>query len=209
LTWPEGLTAWAIILTFAVIGWQADETRKAARAASQQADAMIASERAWVVVRSSMKEYIPSTDDNYEYWWSIENTGHTQAQIIETQCLYELVYASELYNLPPIPKYPEPIKLEGFLLAPGRIEEYKTGLRAANNGQWVKRGDLDTTDISVVLMEMYHLRAYGYVRYIDTFGTTRESRFCEYYVWPLPERPPRATGFRPLIGIPPEYTKCT
>lgn len=39
LAWPEGITAWAIILTFAVIGWQADQTRKATEATLISANA--------------------------------------------------------------------------------------------------------------------------------------------------------------------------
>jgi hypothetical protein len=27
VAWPEGITTWAIILTFAAVGWQADETQ--------------------------------------------------------------------------------------------------------------------------------------------------------------------------------------
>lgn len=34
VAWPEGITTWAIIVTFVFIGWQADETRKAAKAAA-------------------------------------------------------------------------------------------------------------------------------------------------------------------------------
>ena len=38
----------AVILTFAVIGWQADETRKAAKAALKQADIQAVAMRQWV-----------------------------------------------------------------------------------------------------------------------------------------------------------------
>ena len=179
-----------------------------AGAAKSSAHAQMASERAWLVIRSSMKDYVPSVTGNFDFRWRIENTGHTPAQIIETQCQYELVQTSELYSLPPIPAYPQPISLEGFLLAPGEVEEYKTGLRD-DRGEWINNGVLDATDIRVVQMDMYSLRAYGYVKSTDVFGTARESRFCEYYVWPLPGRPSQATGFRPLIGVSPEYTKCT
>jgi hypothetical protein len=199
----------AAFITLRKIGEQTAATKKAAEASLKQANAMVASERAWVVIRSSMKGYTPSTNDDFRYWWSIENTGHTPARILETQCMYELVKATGLYGLPATPKYPEPIELKGFLLPPGRVEEYVTGLRSANSGQWIKEGDLDSTDINVVYMEGYNLRVYGYVKYTDAFGSTQESRFIDYYVWPLDNRPARATGFRPLIGAPPEYTKCT
>lgn len=54
LSWPEGITAWAILLTFAVIGWQADETKKAAEAALRQVQHTEKAERAWLIIRSSM-----------------------------------------------------------------------------------------------------------------------------------------------------------
>jgi hypothetical protein len=37
VTWPEGITTWAIIVTGFFIGWQSHETRKSAEAASKQA----------------------------------------------------------------------------------------------------------------------------------------------------------------------------
>ncbi len=41
VSWPEGITAWAILLTLGAIIWQAWETRKAAKGASASADAAI------------------------------------------------------------------------------------------------------------------------------------------------------------------------
>jgi hypothetical protein len=38
--WPEGITAWAIIATLIVIGWQSWETRKAAQATRKSAEVM-------------------------------------------------------------------------------------------------------------------------------------------------------------------------
>lgn len=56
LVWPEGITAWAIILTFAVIGWQADETRKAALATEHQVElskeTLIQTQRPKIAVRT-------------------------------------------------------------------------------------------------------------------------------------------------------------
>ncbi|MDR5729930.1 MAG: hypothetical protein RB191_21160 [Terriglobia bacterium] len=57
MAWPEGITAWAIILTLGAITWQSFEThraatasRNAASAALEHANHIVASERAWVLV---------------------------------------------------------------------------------------------------------------------------------------------------------------
>ena len=208
--WPEGVTAWAILLTLLAIAEQTKQTRKAAEAGQAATEAMIASERAWLIIRSSMDGYIPSTADDLRYWWVVENSGKTPARIIETQCRYELIPAESLTTLPSTPHYPEPIIHNGFLVAPGRIVDFYTFLRRPNDGHPVVKGEIDDTIIRAIEMEMMYLRVYGYVRYFDGLsGDPRESRFCDYYVWPLKSRPPRATGFRPMLGNPAEYTKCT
>src|ERR1022692_1548809 len=38
-TWPDGMTAWAILLTLWAVAWQSNETRKAAQAALTSANA--------------------------------------------------------------------------------------------------------------------------------------------------------------------------
>jgi hypothetical protein len=51
LAWPEGLTAWAVILTFAVIGWQADETRKSAKATEKSVELSAAANTQWIKLK--------------------------------------------------------------------------------------------------------------------------------------------------------------
>ena len=186
----------------------AKAAKDGAQAALNQAKAMMASERAWIAIRSSMDGYIPGVGDDLRYWWILENAGKTPARIIETQCMYELIQPEELTNLPSVPNYPEPIKLSGFLLSPGAKEDYHTFLRTGGDGRPVKKGEIDGEIIRGVEWEMMYLRVYGYVRYFDGMSDDpKESRFCDYYVWPLSTRPPRATGFRHLLGVPSEYTK--
>jgi hypothetical protein len=209
LAWPEGITTWAVLATGFAIAWQSYETRRSVQAARTQAAHMIVSERAWLIIRSSMVDYVPKHfDDQWRFWWVIENTGDTPARIIETQCLYEIVECTELLNFPNVLKYPEPIKLNGFLVPPGGKVDYDTFIRAPD-GRAIKPSEMDVDVIEAIEREHRHLRVYGYVRYLDVFNKKRESRFCEYYVWPFKTRPERATGFRPLIGAPPESTECT
>jgi hypothetical protein len=198
------------IPTLIFVGIQAVASREAAEAALKQANYLEASERAWLVMRSSMGSYTPGQDgDKWMYWWEIENTGHTPARIIETQCVYEIVEWHNLLIFPAVPKYPEPIEVKGFLLPPGGKSDYNTFLRQQTDGRIVKPHEMESGVIHMIEMEGMFLRAYGYVKYLDAFGKARESRFCDYYVWPLKNKPHRVTGFRPFIGAPAEYTECT
>lgn len=204
--WPDGVTAWALLLTLIVIGWQSTETRDAAKGALLNAQAVIDAERAWVIIRSSMNwGYIPFVSFPLKYWWEIENVSNTPAQILETQCRYELIRHERLYTLPEVPVYPEPIDFAGRLLPPKGKEDFTTFCND-EVGQIIKDPP-DQTEINSIKNGLCFLRAYGYVRYRDGFGNERESRFCDYYVWPQDER--RGSGFRPLIGIPSAYNECT
>jgi len=209
ISWPDGITALAVILTLGGIIWQSSEAKRASENAAAQVKAMMATERAWVVIRSSMDDYRPTLDDQWLFWWQIKNTGTTAARILSTQCRYELVRADQLDSLPLAPEYLQPIELKGFLLAPGDSATYQTFLVSAHNGAVIHRGVLDAGDFNAIQSEALRLRVYGFVRYRDVFDETRESRFCEHYVWPAPNRPSAAVGFHHLISTPPEYTKCT
>jgi hypothetical protein len=209
---PDWWVLVVAICTGGVIAWQSWETRKSAHAAKtaaesslKQAEAQITSERAWLSIRSSMDGYRPYAEDVFVYKWRIENRGNTPARLIETQCRYELVRHTALTNLAPVPIYPAPISLCGFLLPPGEAAQYKTGLTSEANGESIER--LEEADIKTIMMGMYYLRVYGYVQYLDAFENVRESRFCEHYIWPSDAR--KESGFRPLLGISPEYTRHT
>jgi hypothetical protein len=49
--WPNGTTVWAIILTLWAIAEQTSETRRAARASEQSVNAIVNSERSWILTR--------------------------------------------------------------------------------------------------------------------------------------------------------------
>ncbi len=212
IAWPNGIETWVLIATLAGILWQADATRRAAeatkesaRAAALQAEHMVASERAWLIIRSAMEDF------RYEsgilsFSWSVENAGKTAARITKTQCMYELVGKKGLSDLPPVPIYPDPIELNGFLIPPGGREEYSTFLREVGSGRPIERKELDA-DLGTQLVHE-RLRVYGYVRYSDAFGEVRESRFIEYFESPPRGHASRSGGFRPLIGVPSAYTQC-
>ena len=80
--WPEGITAWAIMLTLGAIAWQAWETRKAAFAAATSAEfgmlntqALIFAERPWLTVHLSKSKV------NDGFFVRVRNQGRTPARI--------------------------------------------------------------------------------------------------------------------------------
>jgi hypothetical protein len=76
VTWPEGVTASAIVLTLVAIAWQAVETRRAVRVSR---DAIILQYRPKVIVRS-LGVYNP-TSAELEVRLTIRNSGATTANI--------------------------------------------------------------------------------------------------------------------------------
>jgi hypothetical protein len=200
--------AWGVrvaVVTLRKIERQTKATEDAATAALMQADHIITSERAWIAIKSTMDGYVPNATDTFEYKWVIRNTGNTPARIMETQCRYDLVRAIDLTSLPPEPQYPASIVLNGFLLPPGDSADYLTYLVSSNTSEVVTR--LEEGELNTIRSGIYNLRVFGYVKYLDAFEKERESRFCEYYVWPSDRR--GYIGFRPLLGIPADYTKHT
>lgn len=54
IAWPDGITAWAVLLTLAAIVWQAVQTKKAAQAALLNAQAVLNSERPWILMETKV-----------------------------------------------------------------------------------------------------------------------------------------------------------
>jgi len=96
LAWPEGMTVWVVILTFAVIGWQADETRKAAEAAVSNARAVINSERPWL-------RMVTHKSPRGGFAVRVKNKGRTPARIIAAHIGSAAV--ERIFDLPKKPLY--------------------------------------------------------------------------------------------------------
>ena len=87
VTWPEGITAWAIMLTLGAIVWQAWETRKAAKTMAQNTAAFILSQRP--IIACDPHEGIHPIADmvaNGRMRLDLVNRGQTQA----FHCLQEV-----------------------------------------------------------------------------------------------------------------------
>jgi hypothetical protein len=103
-----------------------------------------------------------------------------------------------------VPKDLESLEVKGVLLTPEDSVTYYTFL-LSEGGKVLHQ--LDESEINTIKTQIYYLRAVGYVKYLDIFEKERESRFCEYYVWPNERH--RLNGFQPLLHIPQVYRKHT
>jgi hypothetical protein len=171
----------------------------------KQTNHIVTSERAWLIAKSMMDDYQFSPTNEAIFQWKITNTGKTPARIVETSCSYEIVETKVLDQLPAVLDYPTPIELKGMLLGPGDYLARSVYLIAPPKTFRIER--LDQGHINDIRLKLHTLRAYGYVKYLDAFDQERESRFCEYYVWPY--ETVQHTGFQPMLDAPAEYTKCT
>jgi hypothetical protein len=77
--WPNGVGAWALFFTLAVVGWQAWETRNAVKAAR---DAIILQHRPRIKI-SSVRMDAPDDPNGFEIRMLIRNSGETAAFIQE------------------------------------------------------------------------------------------------------------------------------
>jgi hypothetical protein len=185
LTWPEGITAWAIILTFAVIGWQADETRKAASAAEEQSrianSTLIAQFRPRVIVRSIIlkqnKTYFDGNDGQKLFRtdsWTVEllfvNVGGTGAQVLGVPLEIRWRDTPALHRYQPL----HGAQIEGFPLGAGR--ENLTSIVVPNGGLFGSK--IAVSDLELKARKSFHaIQVVGIVCYVDGSSIERKTGF--------------------------------
>lgn len=157
---------------------------------------VVGSERAWL----SMSPDNFSLHAARRFDWIISNTGRSTAHVTEVSVRCKKYGVTD--RLPPIPEYDSPIIFPDVPLAPSSplkgwsyIEPCKDEPRSITDG-------LNDQDIDDIMNRGYELIAYGFVKYRDSFGLPRESRFCSYYASTFGE-------FRINLLAPTEYHKCT
>jgi hypothetical protein len=96
VTWPEGVGAWAVILTLLAIAWQSAETHAAAEAALVNAKAFINSERPWISLSIDRVGY-------GHFKITAVNVGRTPANLISISG--EVVPVRNTEQLPNLPTY--------------------------------------------------------------------------------------------------------
>ncbi len=190
--WPEGITAWALILTLFMITWQSAATASAASAANRGIEHSIASERAWVLVDSvilaSGKAELPEGTDQVFIQCNARNHGRSAARVLGMRAVHAVgpisdpgktwdakLYESDGQDTP------------RWVILPDK----NTALHCAVSGFFAKTGQVITGNLNPGESIFIH----GVVRYWDMFSDTeRTTRFC-YRWYPLGEKPKMSAGF--------------
>jgi hypothetical protein len=208
---PNWLLVGVGIITFFAVWKQAVETRKAAEATQESAaaskastDILIASERAWISIKSDMANFNPTGTPSGFYWRAM-NTGKTPAKLISTnvRCLVWNGYDT----LPNTPEFEEntEIRLNGRILTPGEIYPFHGGyFEDWENGAYSHHNMNNRFDSTP---DTLYLLMYGRIRY-QALGKDCESNFVEDYTW-VKSEPIPTNGFRQKLEAPPAYSNHT
>jgi hypothetical protein len=204
-TWPNGITALAIICTLLAIIWQSSQTQKAAEAARSNAQFLIDSERAWMIGTPDMKKLdpLPEPGAKFIYKCVLRNVGKTPAKMIQTGLAFKKV--NSVGDIPQTPIY-EKTQMQSinkFLVIP-------EGSCSAPHDTYSISVDSEITSDEFVAVKKGTggiLYAYGFVKYLDSFDREHETHFCHYYHVPGPYDIAKE-GFHVFIDAPSEYNKA-
>jgi hypothetical protein len=206
--WPNGTTAWAIILTLIAIVEQAKQTAVTAKAALKQAEHIETTERAWLIINYvDMKGTEHKDGEAVSSRWTIKNVGSTPAILLETKARF---YVTSIYpemteypmkELAEIPAYGNPIFINERLLAPNDSVGYFTKWEKGVDGKFVEFAFPARAD------RIWMIIAYGYVKYRDTFGKDHESRSCDFTL--IGRNDQMVVDFLPSPEAPAAYNRCT
>jgi hypothetical protein len=187
VAWPEGITAWAIMLTLGAIIWQAWETRKAAEAAAKGANAAkdgvavsMNAERAWIIDQASPIASLPHPGIPFRAFVTLTNKGRVPARVTDLKIRFHMIdpyaepYVSEL------PTYdPEPFQF---------LELGPSGLVIAPQQSVTFSQDLEGLTLIAIQRELLYsnpphlaLFLYGLATYNNGFEKGLITQFC--YTW--------------------------
>lgn len=221
VAWPEGITAWALIISVGVVAYQTREIRRAAqaaensaRAAEQSSKAQMDADRAWVLISVAGQPEEPLTGNLIKgqipgVVWQIQNFGNTPARIIREDYRCRIVAPDPAMPSKPMleatPMYlPRPDLTEDtMVLPPGQKQLISLVLEFEPNTRMMDA-------VAPVGVGKAFFCSYGRIEYEDAFRRKGITQFFAIYypsrgaVFKSPDgtvlNPP---GFR--IGGPPGY----
>jgi hypothetical protein len=184
VTWPEGITAWAILFTLGAIIWQAVETRKAAIAARDSINTFISKERARLRI-----EVEPL---NYEWPKEVSLGPPIDFKLCYNGTTEAFIKISEVWCDISDSKEPCPGKISSILDIPKVITK-DTVLKEQKALIWPS---LSGDTLQEVKDGKSFVHFYGFVRYTDVFDKERETGW--YYPWSVEAHPyfPEITNSR-------------
>jgi hypothetical protein len=202
---PEWMLVFVGLITFVAVWYQARETKRAAEATQKAAEAtllnaqaLVASERPWIMI-----EWEAMSDGIYRgYSFKAVNRGKSPAEVTNRWFQWDVLKSSEdIENLPDFPRY-RTIETERDRLvhsewiAPGES-------RLLYNFSSISDFRDSEPDWKDVLEGRKLLACKGFVRYNDTLGSASHvTRFCFLVV-------SEALGTMKMIGPNPRYNEHT
>lgn len=201
--WPlVGVAVWGIIVairTLRVLREQTEATRIAAEAAKASADALINSERAWVLVDIGRVPPFKPDPNQLQILWifpTIKNYGKAVARIKRVAGIVKLI--PEGQSLPVVPEY-----------SPGQGFDDQIDIVLPPEVPMRPRLSVSGDEFIKVQNGKVSLFVHGFIEYFDgVSGQMRRSAYCFGYVIQAGYSPAE-TGFYPYLGAPPAYTECT
>lgn len=190
LSWPEGITAWAILLTLGAIIWQAWETRRSAEASAIAAkvakDGLIAVHRPKVVVKwvflipGKLKgvggTQILEDDHHWRIGCVVANLGGSKAEIIESNLTIEALGVGSTDDLLPyLPHYGTDYSFEQFSIKPGERQEKIIVL--ARQPETARFQSLREQHLAGNYTDTSPLICFGFLSYRDLSGVERRTGF--------------------------------
>ena len=192
--------------TLRVIERQTKATEIAAKAAEHSSaateasvEALINSERAWVMVEiGPIPDFQPDPNKVQCLWIrpTIKNYGKTPARIRQIAARAQLVPDGQ--SLPPIPEYP---------IGPGANLPVDVVLPPSVPIQPIMLPISGQEFIQVQQGDIF-LYVHGFIEYLDFSGAKRHSGFCYFYSIQAGFSP-SPTGFYVELTAPPAYIECT
>jgi len=164
-----------------VFGYQAIQLQRTVQAAKESSDALINTERPWVLIAAvGSEQKFRNNQMAQEAYFTIRNYGKSPAWIIEMGGTFETL--KNLSELPPNPVY-EHIENEtnrGIVIVPRTVEDDKYSLWLPHKNAFVNAEFQRVANTKELLWCVY-----GFVIYKDIFGKVRETRFCSVLdEWP-------------------------
>jgi hypothetical protein len=187
LAWPEGITAWLLLLTLGAVVWQSEETKKSAQAALLNAQAVINAERAWITVTPHIGtlEFFPLREKDapipddlvevlpivHQFPAKLVNVGKTPARI-EASAIRYVRTPIHPSRWDETPDYGELSAREQYAF-PDEIMTI--------TGQLSPIATMTKSQIEDIENEREYLFAFGIIKYSDVYGNLHETRFGYVY----------------------------
>ena len=188
-----------------IISRQVRSSEEAAGASSRSAEALMISERAWLLVTPSdwspkYETFGPTIRTQFSVFvLAVKNVGKTPAHIQASAFRYLVL--NDIADLPSEPAYSEPTLFNGRLLTP---QDSYQETREIDGWKLPEQGN------ELFLLLNRHERflyCFGYVKYKDDFGRERETR-VGYIQEFFPQGAPNPRIVRRQAG-PPAYNRAT